>query len=86
MPYNIFMRDRIKEIGKTGAKPGTGPALANLDHRIISTIREPLIILDSHLRVISANDSFYRTFKVPPGRLKVGSSLNWATTNGICRA
>ena len=67
MSYNVFMRDKSKEIGKTGAKPGTGPALANLDHRIISTIREPLIILDSHLRVISANDSFYRTFKVPPG-------------------
>jgi diguanylate cyclase (GGDEF)-like protein/PAS domain S-box-containing protein len=30
---------------------------------IISTVREPLIVLDSNLKVISANKSFYRKFK-----------------------
>ncbi len=49
---------------KTGSKLGTPQALGELDHRIIATVREPLLVLDGDLRVISANDSFYRTFKV----------------------
>lgn len=31
---------------------------------IIDTIREPLIVLDSRMKVVSANRIFYRTFKV----------------------
>ena len=33
---------------------------------IVATVREPLIILDSELRVRSANRDFYETFKVEP--------------------
>jgi PAS domain S-box-containing protein len=33
---------------------------------IISTIREPLIVLDANLRIISSNQSFYRTFLTSP--------------------
>jgi diguanylate cyclase (GGDEF)-like protein/PAS domain S-box-containing protein len=33
---------------------------------IVSTIREPLIVLGNDLRVISANRSFYKMFKVTP--------------------
>ncbi|MFC1590266.1 diguanylate cyclase [Candidatus Omnitrophota bacterium] len=33
---------------------------------IVDTVREPLLILSSDLRVISASRSFYRTFKVIP--------------------
>jgi PAS domain-containing protein len=33
---------------------------------IVETVREPLIVLDAGLKVISANKSFYRTFKVNP--------------------
>lgn len=33
---------------------------------IVDTVREPLIVLSSNLRVISANNSFYQTFKVSP--------------------
>src|SRR4030043_1223383 len=33
---------------------------------IVETIREPLLVLASDLRVISANHSFYDTFKVTP--------------------
>ncbi|MGA1980578.1 MAG: PAS domain S-box protein [Sedimentisphaerales bacterium] len=33
---------------------------------IVETVREPLIVLDTDLKVISANKSFYRTFKVNP--------------------
>ena len=31
---------------------------------IVNTVREPLIILDNDLRVVYANESFYRTFRV----------------------
>jgi len=34
--------------------------------KIVDTVREPLIVLDVNLKVISANKSFYRTFKVDP--------------------
>jgi PAS domain S-box-containing protein len=33
---------------------------------IVNTVREPLVVLDDEFRVISANRSFYRTFKVTP--------------------
>ena len=33
---------------------------------IVQTVREPLIVLDGGLRVISANDSFYNTFGTVP--------------------
>ncbi len=33
---------------------------------IVATIREPLLVLDGELRVISASRSFYATFKVAP--------------------
>ncbi|MGZ3569640.1 MAG: sensor histidine kinase [Thermodesulfobacteriota bacterium] len=33
---------------------------------IIETVREPLVVLDANLRVISVNNSFYQTFKVTP--------------------
>ena len=33
---------------------------------IVSTVREPLLVLDTKLRIISANQSFYRTFSVTP--------------------
>ncbi len=36
-------------------------------HRgILGSIREPLILLDSELRVVTANSAFYRIFKVKP--------------------
>ncbi|MEN6463760.1 MAG: PAS domain-containing protein, partial [Syntrophaceae bacterium] len=33
---------------------------------ILETVREPLVVLDGRLRVVSANRSFYRTFHVSP--------------------
>lgn len=32
---------------------------------IVDTIREPLVILDAHLRLKKANFAFYKTFKIP---------------------
>jgi PAS domain S-box-containing protein len=34
---------------------------------VVDTVREGLVVLDAGLRVISANRSFYKTFKVKPG-------------------
>jgi len=34
---------------------------------IVETVREPLIVLDADLRVLSANSSFYAAFRVLPG-------------------
>jgi len=33
---------------------------------ILGSIREPLVLLDSDFKVVKANNSFYRTFKVKP--------------------
>ena len=33
---------------------------------VVDVVREPVLILDKDLRVIAANESFYRTFKVRP--------------------
>jgi len=33
---------------------------------IVQTVREPLLVLDDQLRVVSANQSFYRAFQVTP--------------------
>jgi PAS domain S-box-containing protein len=41
---------------------------------IVETLREPLLVLDADLKVISANRSFYRTFKVTPGET-IGSFI-----------
>ncbi|MGZ9710540.1 chemotaxis protein CheB [Glaciimonas sp. GNP009] len=38
----------------------------HLAEGIINTVREPLLVLDSSFRVISASQSFYREFKVQP--------------------
>lgn len=41
---------------------------------IIETVREPLIVLDSKMHVITANHSFYQTFKTTPEET-IGQSL-----------
>ncbi|MFA5167222.1 MAG: PAS domain-containing sensor histidine kinase [Candidatus Omnitrophota bacterium] len=39
-------------------------ALLDYTNRIIATLREPFLILDKNLRIISANQAFYATFEV----------------------
>jgi two-component system CheB/CheR fusion protein len=41
-------------------------ALAQLEG-IVNTVREPLMVLDDTLKVVSASRSFYQTFQVTPG-------------------
>jgi len=35
---------------------------------LLETVREPLLILDSKLRIVSANSNFYQTFKILPAQ------------------
>ncbi|MDO9580857.1 MAG: PAS domain-containing protein [Bacteroidales bacterium] len=58
------MRQQRKLVIETGdSQLGTGAALM-ID--IMQTAHNPLLVLDSDLRVISANCSFYNFFKVTP--------------------
>jgi PAS domain S-box-containing protein len=47
--------------------PDPSPPLPITADDIVDTVREPLLVLDSALRVRRANRSFYRTFGVAPG-------------------
>src|SRR5437763_619192 len=47
---------------------------------IVDTVREPLLILDSTLRVRSANRAFYQTFKVSPA--ETAARLRYELGNG----
>jgi len=47
---------------------------------IVETVREPLLVLDDQLRVVLANQSFYRTFQVPPR--EVDQQLLYHLCNG----
>jgi signal transduction histidine kinase len=61
MPRELAERTRDAEQTQSEAEAATH---ANED--IIATVREPLLVLDSDLRVLSANRSFYDSFKVTP--------------------
>lgn len=47
------------------AKGATREALKYAEN-IVETVREPLLVLDADLKILSANRSFYHTFKVTP--------------------
>ncbi len=47
---------------------------------IVETVREPLIVLDADLRVVSANRAFYRTFDLLPADLQ--GHVLWETAGG----
>jgi len=49
--------------------PNTKPPVEDIEtyaQDVVDTVREPLLMLDSTLRVRSANRAFYQTFKVSP--------------------
>jgi signal transduction histidine kinase len=45
-------------------------ALEKLFKGVFDTVREPLLVLDTDLRVVTANQSFYKTFKTNPKATK----------------
>ena len=64
------MRQRVAELKISGAdRKRSEKALENTGEYaedIIATVREPLVVLDAELKVVTANRSFYRTFQVEP--------------------
>ena len=52
-----------KELGYDKLKLQT---FIGIFENILGSVREPLVVLDSDLKVLKANHSFYRTFKVAP--------------------
>ena len=48
-------------------QPALVEDIQNYAQNIVDTVREPLLILDTTLRVRSANRAFYQTFHVSPG-------------------
>ncbi len=66
----VELRQHIAEIEKTvqtcrNAQDIVGEALEYAES-IIETVNESLLVLDANLKIISANRSFYNTFKVTP--------------------
>ena len=49
---------------KTAQKAAIVKAAQEVAEGLVNTVREPLIVLDGDLRIISANDAFYNTFQV----------------------
>src|SRR5579872_4336718 len=45
------------------------PETQNLALSIVETVAEPLLVLDSRMRIRSANQAFYRTFRVSPDQI-----------------
>ena len=51
---------------KIGAYKRKEQSFAEVFHDVLESIREPILVLDSTLQVVRANQSFYHTFQVKP--------------------
>ena len=54
----------ISQEKKSAQEAITFKAAQEVAESLVNTVREPLIVLDGDLRVVSANDAFYNTFQV----------------------
>ncbi|MCD4715633.1 MAG: sigma 54-interacting transcriptional regulator [Desulfobacterales bacterium] len=63
-------KQSFKEVEQTvkalGYDKGKLQAFIEIFDNILGSVRGPLVVLDSDLKVVKANHSFYRTFKVNP--------------------
>jgi len=64
----------------------SNPTPAEILQDIVGTIREPLLVLDANLRVLAANRSFYKFFKVKAGETIGQLIYDLGTGNGISQA
>lgn len=55
-------------------KAGLFGEWSNQFENIVNTVRESLVVLDTEMKVIFANDNFYNTFKVKP-EVTIGNSI-----------
>jgi PAS domain S-box-containing protein len=64
----VELRQRIAELEALEAEhKRVEEEIREFAEGVVDTVREPLVVLDADLRIISANRSFYKTFKVRPG-------------------
>jgi len=64
----VALRRRIAELEALEAEHERAEQeIREYAESIVGTVRESLVVLDADLRVISANRSFYETFKTKPG-------------------
>jgi len=61
-PFQEF-EQTVKALGYDKRK---SQAFIEIFDNILGSVREPLVVLDADLKVVKANHSFYRTFKVKP--------------------
>jgi diguanylate cyclase (GGDEF)-like protein/PAS domain S-box-containing protein len=64
--HNKVIQCNIRDITERRRAEGAIKDAREYAESIVSTIREPLLVLGADLRVISANRSFYRMFRVEP--------------------
>jgi len=73
IPYrtaeNVIDGVVITFIAITGQKEATAAAeqAAGFAEAIVETVRQPLLVLDQDLKIVSANPAFYRHFQTSPG-------------------
>lgn len=58
---------RLKQAEELAVTNAAAQAARQYADNIVDTVREPLLVLDGDLRVVSAGHSFYEFFQVPPG-------------------
>lgn len=46
-------------------------AILNVFNNVLGSVREPILMLDTSLKVVGANPSFYHNFRVTPENTKV---------------
>ena len=67
----VVLRERVTELEKSESESKRAEQklreTRDYAESIVETVREPLVVLDADLNVISANRSFYEAFKVKPG-------------------
>ncbi len=72
------LKQKVQELEEKLSKAEQMPRFASESGKyvegILGTIREPLVVLDSELRVVNASAFFYRHFQTTPGQI-VGKSF-----------
>jgi two-component sensor histidine kinase len=67
----LFLQSSVKYPHMTSDYPlNSTDGRRRLEHAIVDTVREPLVVLDGALRVITASRSFYLAFKVTPDQVE----------------
>ncbi len=65
--HNKIIQCNIRDITERRQAEKASREARRYAESIIETVHEPLVVLDKDLKVLSANRSFYSTFKVTPG-------------------